>query len=210
MLIGLLGGTFDPVHNGHLHVAKSVLNLLPLDEIRLLPCYQPVHRAQPQASPEDRLAMLKLACDDLPKITVDEHEIKRAGPSYMIDTLRELKSENSHSHYCLILGQDAFSGFHLWQKWQTILDYCHLIIVTRPHSSNEYTDPLKTLIIDHRTDQIIDLTQDSSGKIVFCSIPALDVSATQLRLQLSKKNCDTTIIPAKVCKYIEEHHLYLA
>lgn len=210
MLIGLLGGTFDPVHNGHLHVAKCVLNQLSLDEIRLLPCYLPVHRPEPKASPEDRLAMTKLACDKLVKITVDEHEIMRGGPSYMIDTLRDLKKENPQHHYCLILGKDAFDRFHQWHEWEHILDYCHLIIVSRPSTATEYPDSLKSLIKKHSTNLISELSKHSCGKILFCSIPPLEISATQLRSQLAQKNYDVSIIPAPVCLYIQQHGLYLA
>lgn len=209
MLIGLLGGTFDPVHNGHLHVARSLLKELPFDEIRLLPCYKPVHRPEPKASPEDRLAMLKLACKNLEKITVDEHEIKRAGNSYMIDTLRELTHENPEHHFCLILGKDAFDGFHLWHQWGNILNYCHLVIVTRPHTSNEYPDVLKSFIQQHSTPDISDFINTPSGKIFFCSIPPLDISATQLRSQLAQKIYDTTIIPTAISNYIQTHKLYL-
>ncbi len=209
MLIGLLGGTFDPVHIGHLHVAKSLLKELPFDEIRLLPCYKPVHRPEPKASPEERLAMLKLACKNLEKITVDEHEIKRAGNSYMIDTLRELTHENPQHHFCLILGKDAFDGFHLWHQWENILNYCHLVIVTRPNTSIEYPDILKSFIQQFSTPDITDFIKSPSGKIFFCSIPPLDISATQLRSQLAQKNYDTNIIPAAICNYIQVHKLYL-
>lgn len=207
-LIGILGGTFDPIHYGHLHVATALLEQLPLDEVRLLPCYQPVHRSTPIASPEHRLAMTKLACDALPKIFVDDHEMKRQGPSYMIDTLRDLKKEHFSAHFCLIIGQDAFQTFDQWHQWQSILDYCHLIIVSRPHSSNQMNAAIKTFVKDHETKIFSDLSLATSGKIFFCEIPPFELSATQLREQLSQQQPNEKAIPSLVYQYILQHRLY--
>lgn len=208
-LIGILGGTFDPIHNGHLHIATSLLKQLPLDEVRFLPCFTPVHRAAPIASPQDRLAMLRLACANLPNITIDEHEIHRQGPSYMIDTLRELKKEQPNDHFCLILGQDSFNFFDLWFEWQSILDYCHLIIVNRPHSNNEFNKTLQQFIIEFRSLNSNSLSLLPNGKIFFCEISPLDISATQLRRQLNKKHYDEKAISPLVLQYIIQHRLYL-
>ncbi len=207
-LIGILGGTFDPVHNGHLHVATSLLKQIPLDEVRFLPCSTPVHRAAPIASPEDRLAMLKRACANLPNITIDEHEIRRQGPSYMIDTLRDLKKEQPNDHFCLILGQDAFNFFDTWFEWQSILDYCHLIIINRPHSKKELNKSIQQFIIEYRSLNLNSLFSLSHGKIFFSEISPLDISATQLRSQLKKKHYDEKAISPLVLQYIIQHELY--
>ena len=207
-LIGILGGTFDPIHNGHLHVATSLLKQLPLDEVRLLPCYLPVHRTAPIASPEHRLAMTKLACDSIPKVSVDEHEMKRQGPSYMIDTLRDLKTEHFSDHLCLIIGQDAFQTFDEWHHWKKILDYCHLIIVSRPQSSNQTNEPLKTFVNYHETKEFSALASTPTGKIFFCEIPPLNISATQLRDQLAQHQYNDKAIPQRVFQYILQYHLY--
>lgn len=207
-MIGILGGTFDPIHRGHLHVATSLLALLPLDEIRLLPCYLPVHRATPFASPEDRLAMTKLACANLPQISVDDHEINRQGPSYMVDTIRDLQQENSDDHLCLILGQDAFQSFDQWKQPNEILNNCHLIIVDRPQSAKAYSPEIQSLIQHHQTLDFSSLEQSPAGKIFFCTINPLDISATTLRQQFKQRIFDETVIPKAVSNYIQEHNLY--
>jgi len=206
--IGILGGTFDPIHNGHLHVATSVLKQLPLDQIRLLPCYQPVFQKIPSASPEHRLIMTKLACDSLPKVSVDEHEIHRQGSSFMIDTLRTLKKEQPDDHFCLIIGQDALASFDQWREWEEILNYCHLIVVNRPSNSTEINFRLQSFINQHKTEELSALTNSHSGKIYFCEIPALDISATRIRKQLQQHHYTENTIPAVVFDYILKHHLY--
>jgi nicotinate-nucleotide adenylyltransferase len=208
-LIGILGGTFDPVHCGHLHVANSLLTLLPLDEVRLLPCYQPVHRASPIASPEDRLAMLKLACAEMPNIVVDDHEIKRQGQSYMIDTLADIQRENPTDHLCLILGEDAFQSFDHWRQWRNIIDYCHLIIVNRPQGSPHYSADLLGFISQHEVKEFAILQTTPAQKIFFCAIPPADISATQLRQQLLQRHFDIKLISQPVSEYIRQHRLYL-
>ena len=208
MLIGLLGGTFDPIHNGHLHVATQLLQQLPLDEVRLLPCYQPVHRGQPIAGPEDRLAMAELACAAYPKITVDTHEMKRQGPSYMIDTLKELHRDNPKNHWCLILGQDAFQHFHTWHQWEEILNYCHLIIVNRPEASIHYPEAINHLLSQHQTLEITTLSTRTHGALYFCTVPPLAISATHLRQQLPQHRVANNTLPDKVLEYIQEHKLY--
>jgi nicotinate-nucleotide adenylyltransferase len=207
-LIGILGGTFDPIHNGHLHVATRLLERIPFDQIRLLPCFQPVHRPPPVASPEHRLTMTQLACANLPNICVDDHEIKRQGQSYMIDTLRTLKQENPSDHLCLILGQDSFQAFPQWRQWHDIIDYCHLIVVNRPQANNHYGEELNNFIKLHQTQEISTLTSISSGYIYFCEIPPLDISATQLRSKLSRQIFDENAIPTAVSEYIQQHTLY--
>jgi nicotinate-nucleotide adenylyltransferase len=207
-LIGILGGTFDPIHNGHLHVATSVLKELPLDQIRLLPCYQPAFQKIPSASPEHRLIMTKLACDSLPKISVDEHEIHRQGSSFMIDTLRTLKKEQPDDYFCLIIGQDALASFDQWHEWEQILNYCHLIVVNRPINTTEINSGLQSFIIQHKTDDFSALLNSHSGKIFFCEIPALDISATRIRTQLKQHQNVENTIPHAVIDYILKHHLY--
>ena len=208
MLIGLLGGTFDPVHRGHLHVAQQCLQRLNLDAVRLLPCFQPVHRPPPRASAEHRVAMLRLACAEQAHISVDEHEINRQGPSYMIDTLRELRQEHPDDEWCLILGQDAFQTFDHWQEWQNILSYCHLLIVNRPRSEPHYSPSLQQFINQHQAASLAALKPQAPHQIFFVSIPPRDVSATQLRQQLAQRHIDHTQLPDAVSTYILQHHLY--
>ena len=130
--LALLGGTFDPVHYGHLRLADDVRTGLALSEIRLVPAGHPPHRGKPHASATDRLAMLDLACREFPALTIDPREIRRGGKSYTVLTLGELRSENPHRPLAWIVGADALAGLPQWHRWREIFDLAHLIVAKRP------------------------------------------------------------------------------
>src|SRR5690606_10326343 len=129
---GILGGTFDPVHVGHLRIALAVGEELALDEVRLVPCARPAHKDRAQVSDIHRLAMLKLAVADVPALQVDERECQRPGISYLYDTLVSLHRECPDNRYYFILGSDAFNTLTSWYRWQELLDLCHWVLVARP------------------------------------------------------------------------------
>src|SRR5476651_2279340 len=131
--IGILGGTFDPIHFGHLRMALELYQALDLAEVRLIPCYQPVHRKQPVATPEQRLAMVHKAIDREPALQVDACEIERQGPSYTIDTLITLHERLPNTPLCIFMGIDALLNFPSWHKWEAILQLAHLVVAHRPH-----------------------------------------------------------------------------
>lgn len=135
-MIGLLGGTFDPVHHGHLRIALEAKEALGLTEVRFIPCRQPPHRGDASATAQQRLDLLRLACGDMPGFAVDTRELERPGPSYMVDTLASLRAERGDEPLCLILGWDAFLGLPGWHRWQNLLDYAHLAVVQRPGSTD--------------------------------------------------------------------------
>ncbi|MCC2667156.1 MAG: nadD, partial [Gammaproteobacteria bacterium] len=125
--IGILGGTFDPIHLGHLQIARSVAQAFHLAEVRLMPCYQPAHRILPIATPEQRLDMVRCAIQQEPLLKIEETEIQRQGVSYMADTLEILHQQLPQTPLCLILGLDAFLGFPTWHRYSKILELAHLI-----------------------------------------------------------------------------------
>jgi len=131
-LIGLLGGTFDPIHKGHINIATALMQQLDFAQVQFIPCQRSPHREQPIASAEDRLAMIKLAIEPYDRFTVNTIEIKKPGPSYTIDTLRSIHAEQPNKALCFILAMDAFAHFNQWRQWQEILNHCHLIVVNRP------------------------------------------------------------------------------
>ena len=119
-MIGIYGGTFDPVHYGHLRPAIDVYSQLGLSEVRFIPTGEPAHREQPIASQDQRYQMLLLAIENIAGLSVDDREIKRAGPSYMVDTINSLQADFPDESFCLIVGMDAFIKFESWREWQRI------------------------------------------------------------------------------------------
>ena len=134
--IGVYGGTFDPIHYGHLRPALDVMTRLDLQEVRFIPCYQPVHREQPGTSAEDRCAMIALAIANQPRFKLDKRELVRQGPSYMVDTLASLRQEmmqhTPSPGLVLMMGLDAFKHFLSWHEWQKILTLAHIALMHRP------------------------------------------------------------------------------
>lgn len=201
--IGILGGTFDPIHLGHIYIALAVLEKLKLQEIKFLPCYQPVHRNLPSASPKDRVAMINIGIKDYNSFTVDEREFRRGGPSYMIDTLISLRNEYPTTPLCLILGMDAYSNIQTWKRWQELLEYAHFIVVTRPclHPSVQALKPFET-------SEKAKLFEQLSGSILFLDIKPCDITATEIRRRIKEKQEVTPLLPPGVYDYILEHRLY--
>ena len=136
-MICILGGTFDPVHFGHLRPALDVQQALEIRCIQLLPCRVPPHRDPPQGSPEQRLELLRLAVADEPALAIDTRELVREGASYMVDTLESLRAEKGEESLCLALGMDALLGLESWNRWREIAKLCHLVVMQRPDAHQE-------------------------------------------------------------------------
>ena len=208
-MIGLLGGTFDPIHHGHLHIAKRVYDHIHCDDMIFIPCSQPAHRAQPSTTKEDRMNMLTLALQDFPQFDVDPCEMQREGPSLWIDTLKHLNSSNPQTHYCMIVGADAFNSMNTWHDWQHFFDYCHLIVVNRPHHPLSNQPWQKQLLLERGTDNKDDLKKSHHGHIYCLSIDPMDVSATSIRDRLNENiDIDIHCIPPQVYEYIVSNNLY--
>jgi nicotinate-nucleotide adenylyltransferase len=206
--IGLLGGTFDPIHQGHINIAKHLLQELGLSSIHFIPNKLPPHRPPPHASAEHRLAMVQIATARYRDFVVNDMEIARPAPSYMIDTLRTLRSLIPNQPLCLILGIDQFIHFNQWYLWEKITELAHLVVVNRP----DYALPEETWIkelLAHR--QIHDtklLGAEPSGKIFFVCMKPTAVSATEIRKKIKKQESIAQEVPAEILRYIQEHGLY--
>jgi len=207
--IGILGGTFDPVHEAHLRIAEHALNALQLDYVTLVPCYQPPHRKQPIASAEDRLAMVKGAVEEDPNLRVSDIEIKRQGVSYTVDTLIALRQENPEASFCLILGADAFSTFNTWHQWEKILELTNLVILNRDGKQIERPDWMCDLLKERETTEKETITQSRNGLIYFDTITPIPISATKIRAQIKAGEKDIKGLSRSVLKYIEQHQLFL-
>lgn len=206
--IGIFGGTFDPIHNGHLKIAEEVLRACKLKEIRFIPSYIPVHRTNPNASSEDRYEMLKLALENRPRFTIDDCEYARKKPSYMIDTLYHLQKNFPQTPLCLILGQDAFLYLHQWHKWRHIIENANLIIVNRHTYTEILPDELAALLKESETKKVVDLHTHLSGKIYQLQIEPIPISASHIRYELQHGKKLNDQLPENVYQYILEKKLY--
>jgi nicotinate-nucleotide adenylyltransferase len=206
--IGILGGTFDPIHFGHLRTALELCQGLDLAEVRLVPCYQPVHRKTPIASPEQRLQMARHAIEFEPALKVDDIEIQRKGPSYTIDTLIALREKLPLTPLCLIMGIDALLSFSSWHRWQDILGLAHLIVVHRPQYQLPQTGIIADLLKDRLKTTSSALHESLNGNIVLHPVTSLEISATDIRKQIAMGKNPRYLLPNNVYKYIQDHGVY--
>jgi len=207
--IAIFGGTFDPIHFGHLRTALEIYDKCQLAEVHFIPCYQPVHRERPVASPQDRLNMISLAIKDEPVFKVDDCEIKRQGPSYMVDTLETFRANISdQTPLCLIMGIDALLGFAQWHRYDDILKLAHLIIAHRPDYQLPESGTIADLLKSQIKKEINSIHQNLCGSIILQTVSALEISATQIRKGLEKGKNPRFLLPDSVYEYIKQHGIY--
>lgn len=205
-MIGVYGGTFDPVHFGHLRTALEVLEIFALDELRLIPCSQPPHRGHPEVTAAFRLQMLQLAAAEQPGFVVDDRELRRDGPSYMVDTLASLRSEtDAATPLLLFIGADAFAGLERWHQWQRLFDYAHIVVMTRPASPAPILSPFLEL---RHTNNKQHLKNQPAGCILLQNVTQLEISATQIRRLLAEHRDPRFLLPDAVLAFIRHHRLY--
>lgn len=207
--IGLFGGTFDPVHFGHLRAAVEVAEMLQLDDMRLLPAGTPPHRSGTFASAEHRLAMLRLALGECTRLQVDEREIRREGNSFMADTLAEIRSEVAATPILLMIGQDAANALDQWHQWRSLFDLAHLVIMRRPESVSHYSDRLEAAIQPRLVEQISELKSSPAGKVLPLEVTQLAISSTDIRRRIGVEKSPRFLLPDPVIAYIREQTLYL-
>jgi nicotinate-nucleotide adenylyltransferase len=201
-LLGFYGGTFNPIHQGHLQAALYVHNACGLDQLSLLPCHIPPHREAPLGS-EHRLAMVQLAIADYPQLSVDLTELEKSTRSYTVDTLKLLKARFSHDTLCFVIGMDSLQYFTQWHQWQQILTLCHLIVLQRPgYSATEGDAP--ALLSAYGLHQVDQLRASPAGGILLLDNPLWPVSATAIRS--GQQDAQGEI--AAVSAYIRQHQLY--
>ncbi|MEG0008499.1 MAG: nicotinate-nucleotide adenylyltransferase [Aeromonas sp.] len=208
--IGLLGGTFDPIHIGHLRPAIEAQATLGLAEVRLIPNHVPPHRASPFCTSEQRLAMVRLAAAENPGFTVDERELKREQPSYTIDTLISLRTELPDTPLCFLMGMDSLLSLPSWHRWQELLDYAHLVVSMRPGWQPDYSAEIADLLARHQSQDIGALHRDRHGHIWLSDNLPIELSATRLRALLAAGQDPRYLLPASVARYISQHRLYQA
>lgn len=208
-MIAIFGGTFDPIHYGHLRPLLEVKQALGLDEVRLIPAYFPPHRDAPGAAVEQRLAMLRLATDDVPGFVIDERELERGGRSYTVDTLQSLRNEiGAATPLCLIMGLDAFVDLHEWHEWRRLGQLAHIVVTQRPGAELPRSGPVAELMATARATDVAQLQQQAAGKIWFQAVTQLEISATAIREQLACGQDIRFLLPEPVRHHIEREALY--
>ena len=190
--VGLFGGSFDPVHNAHVALAATALEQLRLDELRWIPVGRPWQKARRLAAAADREAMVRLAIAGEPRFVLDRVELRRSGPTFTLDTVRELVAAEPGHQWFLILGQDQYASLHTWHDWRELLDLVTLAIANRPGAA---------LAVN---------PQIARAEQQLVPLPMMDVSSTEVRRRVAAGESIADLVPGKVARYIEQHRLYSA
>ena len=188
--VGVFGGSFDPVHNAHVALARTALEQLRLDELRWLPVGQPWQKTRQLASPADREAMVRLAIAGEPRFVLDRSELRRRGISYTLDTMRELRAAEPGQAWFLILGQDQYASLHTWRDWRDLLGLATLAIANRPGAAPIVSDQIAGF--EHHA----------------VVLPMMNVSSTEVRRRVAAGESIADLVPGPVARYIERHRLY--
>jgi nicotinate-nucleotide adenylyltransferase len=211
--IGVMGGTFDPIHLGHLRLAEEMAEALDLDQVRFIPAGQPPHRDMPRTSALHRLEMVRRAVAGNPRFTVDAREVEQPAPSYTVDTLTALRAELGPDRpLWLLLGADAFAGLPAWHRWSQLFALAHIAVATRPGPDDPAARP-DTLAaelqqeLSHRQVPAGSAT-GPAGTVVLQNMTALDISATRIRAILAQQGSARYLLPDAVLDYIHQHQLY--
>ena len=207
--IALFGGTFDPVHYGHLRCADEARQKLTLSKLYLLPAGTPAHRDIPQATVRQRLDMLQLACAEFPHLMIDDRETRRSGPSYMVETLRELRVSFPDRPLILLIGQDAANLLHTWFHWEQLFELAHIVILTRPATRTNYEKDLARQMQTRSETDIRKLFESKAGAVLHLEVEPVDVSATGIKRIIRSGGSPGSMLPAAVLEYITGNGLYL-
>ncbi|MEE9424569.1 MAG: nicotinate-nucleotide adenylyltransferase [Methylococcales bacterium] len=207
-MIAVLGGSFDPIHIGHLRIAIEVRDQFQADEVRLIPCGLPPHRDPFIASADQRLQMLELAIENEPALLVDDREIRQSRMSYTVDTLTDLRQEIGQQSLCLIIGADAYQQLDTWHQWTQLLNLAHLVVVQRPG----YTMTTSAKVADYTakrcTNNVQQLKQQHAGLVYFLKTPPLEISSTRIKALLAEHKSIRCLVPDSVFRWLQQHRIY--
>ncbi|MDX1507883.1 MAG: nicotinate-nucleotide adenylyltransferase [Woeseiaceae bacterium] len=206
--IGVFGGTFDPIHYGHLRTAFEMLQALRFDEVRFIPCGDPPHRGVTFASAEQRLEMVRVATEGQAGFVVDDRELRRDGPSYTFDTLSALREEFPRRSLGLIVGMDAFLGLPSWHRWDEILEIAHIVVAHRPGWKAPDIGPLGDMLNEHGTHRVDDLHEKASGCVHIHAVTQLEISSTEIRELVDAGRDPRFLMPDAVRDVIAESRCY--
>ena len=206
--LAVFGGTFNPIHHGHLRSALELLEYLPINELRFMPCSQPPHRDTPATSAAQRAAMVELAIAGEPRFSCDTRELKRDGPSYTYDSLRSLRDEiGPRRSLVLAMGCDALLGLNRWHRWQELLGCCHIVAMARPGWEWPTGGEVSNVLSEHRVSADA-LAGRPSGGVCVAELRQLDISATEIRSLLQSGRSARYLVPDGVHTYIQQNGFY--
>jgi nicotinate-nucleotide adenylyltransferase len=191
--LGVFGGAFDPPHLAHVALARAAVEQLRLDELRIFPTGQAWHRSQALTAPEHRLALAQLAFGGLPRTVIDDRELRRPGPTYTIDTLRELKAEQPAAQLFLVMGEDQAVALTRWREWEAILQLAIICVAARPLAEMPPGAPPGL---------------PAQAELRLLRLPSMPESATEVRGRVQQGDGIAHLVPPGVASYIERHHLY--
>lgn len=212
--VGIFGGTFDPIHYGHLRLAQEALEQCRLSAVRFIPSGTPPHRASPLAAAEHRVAMARLALQGNPAFVLDEREAGRTDPCYSVDTLAELRSElGADTPLCLLIGSDAFLQLHTWHQWLRLFELAHIVVIQRPGKPLGNAIVTAEASLREQYQQRLApapaaLHETAQGRIVALNMPLLDISATDIRKRAAQGRSLNYLLPEAVNQYIRKQKLY--
>ena len=209
--IGIFGGTFDPIHLGHLRLAEEMAEAIGLDRVLFIPAGQPPHRGAPRIAAAHRMEMVRRAIAGNPRFVADAREVNRSHPSYTVDTLTALRAElGNEQPLWLLLGADAFLGLTGWHEWRRLFGLAHIAVAARPGSrllqSDALPDALKQEVSQRQAAD--GAAADPAGSVLLRQMTPLDISATAIRDTLARHGSVRYLLPDAVLDYINEHQLY--
>jgi nicotinate-nucleotide adenylyltransferase len=206
--IGILGGTFDPIHNGHLRLAMELAYALDLAHVRLIPAARPPHREAPVATPGQRAKWIRVATADEPRLRLDDRELLRDGISYTVDTLTALDAELPETPLCLAMGRDVFAHLPSWRQWRTLFDYAHIVLIERPGAEITLDAPAAAELDARYTERLADLHEQRAGAIYSYAPPPLAISASRIRKLLASGESPRYLLPDAVLDDIMDAQVY--
>jgi nicotinate-nucleotide adenylyltransferase len=206
--LGIFGGTFDPIHIGHIEPVIEAAKQVNIDKIALLPCHIPTHKGVSNTSSQHRLEMVKLTCQEYPLFYPDDRDIKRGIPTYSIDTLREFRQQFPTRPLCFFIGMDSLLSINSWYQWQKLFELCHFVVCQRPNYDTDLSPEIVHLLQHRQVTDTRALQQSLGGKIYLAKTKKITLSSTTLRQYLRNNVPVDGLIPESVINYIQQYKLY--